>query len=106
MVSITFYTNPMSRGQIARWILEETGQPYETVILDYGAGMKTPEYLSINPMGKVPAIVPMGRSLRKPQRSAPIWRTHSPMPDWRRRCLTGPLIIDGCFSRQVLSKPP
>ncbi|CAA9541747.1 MAG: Glutathione S-transferase [uncultured Sphingosinicella sp.] len=56
MADITFYTNPMSRGQIARWMLEEVGQPYETVILDYGTTMKAPEYLAINPMGKVPAI--------------------------------------------------
>ena len=56
MSDITFYTNPMSRGQIARWMLEEVGEPYETVILDYGTTMKSPEYLAINPMGKVPAI--------------------------------------------------
>lgn len=55
--NITFYTNPMSRGQITRWMLEEVGQPYETVVLDYGTGMKAPDYLAINPMGKVPAIV-------------------------------------------------
>ena len=54
--SLTFYTNPMSRGQIARWMLEEVGEPYETVILDYGTSMKATDYLSINPMGKVPAI--------------------------------------------------
>ena len=53
---ITFYTNPMSRGRIARWMLEEVGQPYETQVLDYGTTMKAPEYLAINPMGKVPAI--------------------------------------------------
>jgi glutathione S-transferase len=53
---LTFYTNPMSRGAIVRWMLEEVGQPYETVLLDYGTTMKTPEYLAINPMGKVPAI--------------------------------------------------
>ena len=34
--TLTFYTNPMSRGRIARWMLEEVGQPYETVVLDYG----------------------------------------------------------------------
>ncbi|HLL59986.1 MAG TPA: glutathione S-transferase family protein [Allosphingosinicella sp.] len=56
MSDITFYTNPMSRGQIARWMIEEIGEPYESVILDYGTTMKAPEYLAINPMGKVPAI--------------------------------------------------
>ena len=55
--ALTFYTNPMSRGRIARWMLEEVGQPYETVVLGYdGIGMKSPDYLAINPMGKVPAI--------------------------------------------------
>lgn len=59
--AITFYTNPMSRGQIARWMLEEVGAPYEQVLLDYGTTMKAPEYLAINPMGKVPAIVHRGK---------------------------------------------
>ena len=53
---LTFYTNPMSRGRIARWMLEETGAPYETILLDYGTTMKAPEYMAVNPMGKVPAI--------------------------------------------------
>jgi glutathione S-transferase len=53
---ITFYTNPMSRGRIARWMLEEVGAPYETVLLEYGTTMKAPEFLAINPMGKVPTI--------------------------------------------------
>ncbi|RAL25129.1 glutathione S-transferase [Lujinxingia litoralis] len=55
--SLTFYTNPMSRGRIVRWMLEELGQPYETRILEYDTTMKSPEYLAINPMGKVPALV-------------------------------------------------
>lgn len=54
---LVLYTNPMSRGAIARWMLEEVGEPYRTVILDYGPAMKSPEYLAINPMGKVPALV-------------------------------------------------
>ena len=54
--SLTFYTHPMSRGRIIRWMLEEVGAPYETVLLDYNASMKDPDYLAINPMGKVPAI--------------------------------------------------
>jgi len=51
-----FYTNPMSRGRIARWMLEEVGRPYRTVVLDYGTTMKAPEYLAVNPMGKVPTV--------------------------------------------------
>ncbi len=54
---ITFYTNPMSRGRIVRWMLEEVGRPYRTEVLDYGTTMKAPDYLAINPMGKVPALV-------------------------------------------------
>jgi len=53
---LVFYTNPMSRGRIVRWMLEEVGQPYRTEILDYESGMKGPAYLAVNPMGKVPAI--------------------------------------------------
>ena len=54
---LTFYTNPMSRGRIARVMLEEIGEPYETVVLDYGTTMKAPGYMAVNPMGTVPAIV-------------------------------------------------
>lgn len=57
---IVFYTNPMSRGRIAHWMLEEIGRPYRTVWLDYGPPMRTPEYLALNPMGKVPTIVDRG----------------------------------------------
>ncbi|ANK85969.1 MULTISPECIES: glutathione S-transferase family protein [Rhizobium] len=53
---LVFYTNPMSRGRIARWMLEEIGQPYRTELLTFGESMKAPEYLRVNPMGKVPAI--------------------------------------------------
>src|SRR5580704_13259621 len=53
---LILYTNPMSRGRIARWMLEEVGQPYKTEVLDYASTMKGPAYLAINPMGKVPAL--------------------------------------------------
>ena len=53
---LVFYTNPQSRGRIARWMLEEVGQPYETEVLNYASNMKAPAYLAINPMGKVPAL--------------------------------------------------
>ena len=58
---LVFYTNPMSRGQTVRWMLEEVGEPYETEILDYATTLKAEPYLSINPMGKVPAIVHNGK---------------------------------------------
>jgi len=53
---LVFYTHPMSRGRIVRWMLEETGAPYETRVIDYGPAMKSADYLAINPMGKVPAL--------------------------------------------------
>jgi glutathione S-transferase len=61
MADLIFYTHPMSRGQTARWMLEEVGAPYEDVILDYASTMKAEPYLSVNPMGKVPAIVHKGK---------------------------------------------
>jgi glutathione S-transferase len=53
---LVFYTNPMSRGRMVRWMLEEVGVPYTTELLEYGTTMKAPAYLAINPMGKVPAL--------------------------------------------------
>ncbi|TKS53074.1 glutathione S-transferase family protein [Luteimonas yindakuii] len=53
---LVFHTNPMSRGRIVRWMLEELGVEYRTVVQEYGGSMKSAEYLAINPMGKVPAI--------------------------------------------------
>lgn len=53
---LILYTHPVSRGRVARWMLEETGLPYDEVILDFGTTMKSAEYLAINPMGKVPAL--------------------------------------------------
>lgn len=79
-MSITFYTNPNSRGRIVRWMLEETGCAYETVVLEYqrssesdawgGAALARPEsaaddrsefFNKINPIGKIPVIEHEGR---------------------------------------------
>lgn len=66
-MSLDFYTNPMSRGQIVRWMLEEVGEPYTPHIVDYAvmadgsATMEDADYGRINPMRKVPAIVHDGR---------------------------------------------
>ena len=56
MTDLHLYTHPQSRGRIAHWMMEELGLPYETHWLDYGTSMKAPEFLAINPMGKVPAL--------------------------------------------------
>lgn len=58
---IIFYHNPMSRGQIVRWMLEEVGAPYDTEILDYASTMKGEDYRAVNPMMKVPAISHKGK---------------------------------------------
>jgi glutathione S-transferase len=51
------YWAPRSRSFTALWLMEETGKPYERVLTDItSGGQKTPEYLAINPMGKVPAL--------------------------------------------------
>jgi len=53
---LVLYTNPMSRGRIARWMMEEIGQPYRAEIVGFGEPMKGAAYKAINPMGKVPAL--------------------------------------------------
>ena len=53
---LRFFSNPRSRARMVRWMLEECGADYETVELEFGPEMKSPEYLSINSMGKVPAL--------------------------------------------------
>ncbi|MBN8501750.1 MAG: glutathione S-transferase family protein [Sphingomonadales bacterium] len=55
MAEYTFFTNPMSRGQIARWALHEAGAQYEQVLVDWAD--KPAELLEANPMGKVPTII-------------------------------------------------
>lgn len=56
-MTLELFTNPMSRGQIAHWMLEELGQPYDTHWIEYGpTGHRSPDYLALNPMGKIPAL--------------------------------------------------
>ena len=55
MADYTFFTNPMSRGQIARWALHEAGADYEQVLV--GWENKPSALLAANPMGKVPTII-------------------------------------------------
>ena len=58
---LVLYTHPMSRGRVARWMLEEVGQPYSVELVGYGPAMKSERYRAINPMGKVPALVHDGK---------------------------------------------
>lgn len=53
---LIFYTNPISRGRTVRWMLEEVEQPYRTELLEYNTSMKSPAFLAINPLGKVPVL--------------------------------------------------
>ena len=55
MADYTFFTQPMSRGQIARWALHEAGADYSQVLVDLAD--KPASLLAANPMGKVPAII-------------------------------------------------
>jgi glutathione S-transferase len=60
-MSLTFYYSPMSSATRIHWALEELGIPYDKVKLDLAAGdQKKPEYLALNPNGKVPLIVDDG----------------------------------------------
>lgn len=57
MADIVFFHNPQSRGRIAHWMLEEVGVPYKTELLRFDRGEhKKPQFLAINPMGKIPTI--------------------------------------------------
>jgi len=55
MAEYTFFFNPMSRAQIARWALHEARAHYEPVFVDWAD--KPPALLEANPMGKLPTIV-------------------------------------------------
>lgn len=61
MSKVTFYHNPMSRAQMVHWMLEEIGQPYEIKLVRFDKGEhKSPEFLAVNPMGKLPTIIHEG----------------------------------------------
>jgi glutathione S-transferase len=57
MAALTLYHAAPSRSSIVRWMLEEIGEPYDIHLLRLNNGeQQKPDYLAINPMGKVPAI--------------------------------------------------
>ncbi|MGC4027892.1 MAG: glutathione S-transferase [Steroidobacteraceae bacterium] len=63
-MAVTLYYNPQSRAQLARWLLEEIGIPYTIAPVGYEDGsMRTPEFLAISPLGKIPAILDDGQAV-------------------------------------------
>ena len=57
MADLTLYHAAPSRSSVVRWMLEELGEPYDLVLLSLAKeDQRKPEYLAINPMGKVPAL--------------------------------------------------
>ena len=57
MAKLTLYHAAPSRSSIIRWMLEEIGEPYEVKLLSLSKGdNRAPDYLAVNPMGKVPAL--------------------------------------------------
>ena len=60
-MSLTLYYNPQSRASTMHWLLEEIGVDYEIASVDFeGGSMRDPEFLALNPMGKIPVIVDDG----------------------------------------------
>jgi glutathione S-transferase len=61
---VVFYHNPMSRGRMVHWMLEEIAAPYRIELLSFDRGdNKKPAFLAVNPMGKLPAIVHRGTAI-------------------------------------------
>ena len=64
IMSLTFYYSPMSTAEITHVVLAELDIPHERVVLDIRKGdTKKPEYLKLNPNGKVPLIIHEGVSI-------------------------------------------
>jgi glutathione S-transferase len=57
MTKLTLYHAAPSRSSITHWMLEEVGEPFDIHLLSLKRGeQRSPEYLAVNPMGKVPAL--------------------------------------------------
>ena len=96
---IQLYWSPRSRSFTCLWLMEETGLPYERVLTDISTGaQKAPEFLKINPMGKVPALIQIFTKLEVPASTA-AWGTASQVFDVLDTELQkGPWILGEDFS--------
>jgi hypothetical protein len=91
MAKLTLYHAAPSRSSIVRWMLEEIGEPYDVHLLSLGNGdNRKPDYLAINPMGKV---------LISPTNS------HAPSSTCRSAIRAAVLISNGCSSARAASRP-
>jgi glutathione S-transferase len=100
------YWSPRSRSFSALWLMEETGQPYERVLTDITTGaQKTPEFLAINPMGKVPAVKDGDAVLGEAAAICAYVAERYPEANWRRpwAIRAAPNTCSGCFSRRAAS---
>ncbi len=101
MTELVLYTNPMSRGRIARWMLEEVGVPYRTEILHFGTTMKGDAYKSVNPMGKVPSIVHGKTIVTECAAICAYLADAFPQAGLAPRPPSEPIIIAGCSLQQA-----
>ena len=57
MADLTLYHASPSRSSVTLWMLEELGEPYDIKLLKLSEGdQQKPDYLAVNPMGKVPTL--------------------------------------------------
>jgi glutathione S-transferase len=83
---VVFYSSPMSRGRMVRWMLEEAGAPYRYEMVNLESGeQKKPAYLAVNRMGKVPAIVHRGTVITECGAICSYLAEPSPPRGWRHR---------------------
>ncbi len=104
--TVTLYYNPPSRADGTRVLLEELGAPYEVRLLDLQAGDQLkPEFLAVNPMGKVPTIVHRGIVVTEQVAIAIYLATPSPPPAFlpRSTIRCGAPICAGWCSRAPAS---
>ena len=83
MAKLTLYHAAPSRSSITRWMLEEVGEPYDIHLLSLSKGdNRAPDYLAVNPMGKVPALKHGNTVVTEHSRALHI----SPQAQCRRLC--------------------
>lgn len=112
---LTLYYAPRSRARTALWLLEELGQPYTLESFDIMTGRhKQPDYLALNPMGKVPLVVDRGRPVAElgaiaiyladlhPEAGLAPTLDDPERPDYLRWCFFASAIMEPAFAQKFL----